>query len=128
MRLSRRALLGAALSSGSLVALGAIPSWAMPLGTDPSSLLLVDSKATPRQIQETRERLGVSGPILTVTGPETLAEAARWLATPGHRVAGLVAHGDGILFQQMVPRGNARWLAATHPALPTALMSFVVTG
>ncbi len=129
MRLSRRALLGAALSGGSLAALGAMPAWAKPHAAGSSSLLLVDPSATARAVQDARKALGVSGPVLTVAGPESLTTAADWLAAmPGRRVAGLVAHGDGILFQQMVPRGSARWLPATRHVSPVALMSFVVIG
>ncbi|MDO8608100.1 MAG: hypothetical protein Q7R40_16310 [Phaeospirillum sp.] len=126
MRLSRRALIGAALGGGSLAALGAVtPAWATPSGDGASSLLLVDPSVTA----ETRRALGKGAASLTVKGPETLAEAALWLAAkPGRRVMGLVADGDGILFQQMVPRGSARWLSLTHHASPVALMSFVVAG
>ncbi|TAN79150.1 MAG: hypothetical protein EPN20_00555 [Magnetospirillum sp.] len=126
MRLSRRALLGAALSGGGLAALGAVPAWALPSGT---SLLLVDPSVTARAARDVRKALGIAGPTLTVTGPEILADAAGWLAAaPGRRVVGLVTDGDGILFQQMVPRGSARWRPAAHHGSPAALMSFVVEG
>jgi len=129
MRLSRRALLGAALSGGSLAVLGAVPGWAKSLGAGTSSLLLVDGSVPAGLIRETRRELGMSGPTLTVAGPATLTEAADWLAAaPGRRVAGLLGHGDGILFQQMVPRGDALWLSAPHRGSPVALMSFVAIG
>ena len=130
MRLSRRTLLGVAVTGGSLAVIGT-----MPLGVSPAvaatqeALILVDPTISAEEIQETRKALGVSGPTVRVEGPEALAEAAQWLAAaPGRRVAGLLADSDGILFQQMVPRGSALWLSSTHHTPPAALMSFVVAG
>jgi hypothetical protein len=126
MRLSRRAVLGAALGGGSLAMLRAMPTWAG--STAAPTLLLVDPGLPPDLVSATRRKLGGNARLVVVTGPESLAGAAAWLAeAQGRRVVGEVADGDGILFEQMVPRGRAVWLSHTHHA-GEARTSFVVAG
>lgn len=114
MRLSRRAVLGAALGGGALGALHGLPAAAFPAASSPGpTLILADPSVNPAFAEAVRAWTG--GSVRAVTGPESLADAARWLAAaPGRRVIGLVDDADGVLFQQMVPRGRATWLSATH--------------
>ncbi|WP_096704291.1 hypothetical protein [Magnetospirillum sp. 15-1] len=115
MRLSRRAVLGAALGGGTLAALRGLPAAAMTAPVSGATLVLADPSVSPAFAEAVRNWTG--GSVRTVAGPQTLADAARWLAAaPGRRVVGLVDDADGVLFQQMVPRGRATWLSAIHHA------------
>lgn len=122
MRISRRrmlkgAVLGGALGGGALAALGGLPAAAFPAPRPGATLILAHPSAGPGFAGAVAAWTG--GTVRTVTGPETLAEAAAWLAAaPGRRVVGLVDAADGVLFQQMAPRGRVAWLAETHH-LPT---------
>lgn len=115
MRLSRRAVLGAALGGGTLAALRGLPAAAMTAPVSGATLVLADPSVSPAFAEAVRNWTG--GTVRTVAGPQTLADAARWLAAaPGRRVVGLVEDSDGVLFQQMVPRGRTTWLSAIHHA------------
>lgn len=124
MRLSRRAMLrgAGALGGGALAALGGLPAAAFPAVRPGATLILAHPSAGPGFAGAVAAWTG--GTVRTVAGPETLAEAAGWLAAaPGRRVVGLVDAAHGVLFQQMAPRGRVAWLSESHhlPAghLPT---------
>lgn len=118
MRLSRRAVLGGTLGGGTLAALSGLPAAAFPAARPGATLILAHPSAGPGFAGAVAAWTG--GTVRTVTGPETLAEAANWLAAaPGRRVVGLVDAAHGVLFQQMAPRGRVAWLSEAHH-LPTA--------
>jgi hypothetical protein len=122
MRLSRRAVLGAVLGGSTLAALRGLPAAAMTAPVSGATLVLADPSVRSGFAEAVRNWTG--GSLRTVTGSQTLSDAARWLAAaPGRRVIGLVDAADGVLFQQMVPRGRATWLSAIHHAPSPATRS-----
>lgn len=110
MSLSRRALLGAALGGGSLVALGGMPVWAFGKATAPAErLVLVAGGADPAFAVAAQ-----GGQAVTVTGLDALYAAAGWLtARPGRRLVGLLSEADGMVLRQLVP-ASSEWLALGH--------------
>ncbi|CAA7625573.1 exported hypothetical protein [Candidatus Terasakiella magnetica] len=118
MRLSRRTLLGAALTGGSAVAVaGALPALAKPVELASETLVLVDPSVSSA-FSEGLGRVWVGQvAIRPVTGSETLGQAAAWLAAgPGRQVVGLVGDADGVIFQQRIERGSVRWMSSAHHA------------
>jgi hypothetical protein len=106
-------MLGGALGGGALAALGGLPAAAFPAARPGATLILAHPSAGPGFAGAVAAWTG--GTVRTVAGPETLAEAAGWLAAaPGRRVVGLVDAAHGVLFQQMAPRGRVAWLSESH--------------
>jgi hypothetical protein len=126
MIMSRRRLLGAALTGASLAAVG-LPVGRATAGTGSlaeAPRLLVDPAAPQGFVDGARvalKTLGLGG-IAVVERPSdsTLADHVAWLtARPGRRAIGLIGDSEAFLMQQMAPAGRVRWLSlAQHRASP----------
>lgn len=114
MTMSRRALFGAALGGGSMVALGGMPAWAFAGAarvTAPSDRLVLVARGADPAFAVAAAR---GGRVVTVDGIAALSDAARWFAArPGRRLVGLLSEADGVLLRQLVPAGSD-WLALGH--------------
>jgi hypothetical protein len=126
MMISRRAVLGAALTGGAIAAAGTLPAWAtdadgMAAAPVEAPRLLVDS-AMPAAFAEaataalTASGLGGGGTVvIDGDGTAALAASAAWLAArPGRRLVGLVKDADGILFHQFARTDRTHWLSIGH--------------
>ena len=113
MMVTRRTLLASALGGGALAALRAVPAMAAAMPRPVQTLILADPGIDRSFARAVAAR--TAGQVHVVAGPRTLADAARWLAAaPDRQVVGLVSAADGVLFQQMAPRGRLSWRAETH--------------
>lgn len=112
MMLSRRALLGAALGGGSMVALGNMPAWAFPANvTAPADRLVLVARGVDPAFAAAAAR---GSRVITADGVAALSDAAQWFAArPGRRLVGLLSEADGVLFRQWVP-ASSQWLALGH--------------
>lgn len=119
MTVSRRTLLGAALSGGAVAAVGLPAAHAATIGPNPpleAPRLLVDPRA-PRGFLDgaciALRALGLGG-IAVVEPPSdaALTESIAWLtARRGRRIIAMVGDSQAILMQQMAPAGRVRWLS-----------------
>jgi hypothetical protein len=129
MRLSRRTLIGAALTGGSIAAIGLPVAWtgaggrsAQPPSEAPR--LLIDADAPRDFVDSTQATLQAIGfgetDSRTVDHADaaTLVETLAWLtARDGRRVIGLLRNAEATLVQQLARNGSIRWLSLAQHGL-----------
>ena len=120
MIISRRTLIGVALTGGAAAALGVGAAWAAPVGAagplTEAPRLLVDAAIPAAFVDGARSSLANFGLGLDVhQAQDALVDTIAWLgAGKGRSVIGLTATAEAILVQQMVRDGRTRWLSLAH--------------
>ena len=120
MIISRRTLIGVALTGSAAAALGVGTAWAAPAfsasAVTEAPRLLVDAATPAAFVDGARSSLARFGLGMdTYPAEGALVDSVAWMgAGNGRSIIGLTATAEAVLVQQMVRDGRTRWMSLAH--------------